>query len=241
MLHSFFNLSGLIIQSKSAPSSFAEQTTQAQVDLHTNKPRYHLHCSFESHPNTEIENCHHGKNKLQIPLTFQQRGLHKLPRLRITSEYPLGLFTTWTRLDLNLTATIYPKAIMPKQLHQTQPQAISSKNINEQGHQQGSEDFFQLKSYQQGEPWSQVAWKQAARGQGLLSKQYTSPQSNDTWLDLKSMPANTLEGKLSNLSALILEYEKQQQAFGFILGEHTIQPKTSHQHSQQCLTLLAKY
>ena len=63
--------------------------------------------------------------------------------------------------------------------------------------QAGHDEFYQLQQYQQGEPFSRVAWKQVARGQGWLSKQFQQTLSGQLQLDFSALPEATLEQRLS--------------------------------------------
>ena len=49
--------------------------------------------------------------EVKLLLPARQRGTFKLPRVTLSSTYPLGFFRCWTHLDFNKTLTIYPKPI----------------------------------------------------------------------------------------------------------------------------------
>lgn len=245
MHHSFFNLSGLTVSSYAKPHCFADKASQLSIELTTSKPRYHLSAQFDQHPATSHWHCSKGSNDITVPLYFNRRGLVPLTRLKIVSQYPLGLFTTWTKLDLDLTATVYPSV---KQLASHYRKDDNNRQVSEDDnnanqvydHQQ-MEEFLQLAPYQQGQSLAHIAWKQVATGQGWFSKQYGAPQSDDIWLSLKQIPIGDIEDKLSYLTGLILDYDKQQQAFGLQLSNETIAPNQGSQHVKACLTALAKY
>lgn len=186
-----------------------------------------------------------GKSEILVPFKADKRGQFSLPRMLIASEYGFGLFRTWTRLDFAQQATVFPKPLNyswqeTQQVEKGQKQNESVES-QQSSHQAGYDEFYQLRQYQQGEAFSQVAWKQVARGQGWLTKQFQQNLSGKLLLDFSSLPEATLEQKLSMLSYAITDCSHQQIAFSLKLPYQELPYDNSPEHTLRCLTALACY
>ncbi len=194
-------------------------------------------------PVTKID-ANHFSNPITVSFKCEQRGELKLPRITIASYYPLGLFKCWTHLAFNNEIIIYPKPI-PCQLSLLtleQDERENGKNANTLS--AGHDDFSHLKAYQAGEPLHHVAWKQLAKGRGMVSKHFASHKQKIGWLKLSSSSITTpqqLEQEISQLTYQVIELARQQTPFGLDLGSNCIAPNTGQQHREACLKALALY
>ena len=254
MLHSFYNLSGLQVSQYGEVSGHVGQSLSVTLTFFTVKKRAYYTLAFvnkTSYIKTSAESAfidvfEIGTTQVKVPFIASTRGRQNLERVKISSEYGFGLFTTWTQLDLNCQALIYPEpiAVISKVYLSGVDEQKSHANeaaISTQQFQAAGDDFYALQTYRQGESLAHIAWKQAARGQGWLSKQYQQEQRNNVWLTLLAMPANDLETKLSMLCFLVLEFHQQGQAFGLDLGALKIEPQQGLEHLNKCLAALACY
>ncbi|MEP0356463.1 DUF58 domain-containing protein [Paraglaciecola sp.] len=191
-------------------------------------------------------------NNFSNPVTLNQlcnqRGKITLPRVTIESFYPLGLYRCWTHLSFANDITVFPK-LLPCDIVLF---SKSHKESNEPGQtvyqSLGQDDFSHLKNYQLGEPLNHVAWKQLAKGRGMVSKQFTSEANHIGWLSLIHTTAplllpisDKLEIKLSKLCYQVTELSRNNQTFGLDLGETIIPPSSGAAHRLKCLTALATY
>ncbi|WP_286267688.1 DUF58 domain-containing protein [Thalassotalea atypica] len=241
MLQSYFNFKGLSIIGTAQVVGFANQQFNIPFTLESSKPRQSLNLRFIGQPTTTVDYL---ENKLSTTVVYTplRRGEISLERLNIRSQHVLGLFNTWTWCDFGITAIVYPEAkpvstrTLSKKLETGKVEdGDSGKFID------GNDDFQELNRYRQGEPLSQIAWKQFARGQGKYTKKYHQPVSNDVWLNLDDMPTYDIEVKLSYLCYLVGQYAGQNTNFGLNLKEKIIAPSTGHEHIQSCLYALATY
>jgi hypothetical protein len=186
-----------------------------------------------------------GESEILVPFCADKRGRFTLTRMLIASEYGFGLFRTWTRLDFGQQATIFPKPLSYawQQAQQIATGDKQNEDVESQqnGYQAGHDEFYQLQQYQYGEPFSRVAWKQVARGQGWLTKQFQQNLSGQLQLDFNSLPEATLEQKLRLLSYAINDCSQQQIAFSLKLPNQTFPYDHSPEHTLRCLTALACY
>lgn len=265
MMTSFFNLSGLNVNVNSLKPSegFVKQLIYFSVNISSNSVssskrfnaprRFSLNFTFDSVEPFKSKSANpicipllsNTIIKVDVPCLANNRGLLYPGRLKISSEYCFGLFTTWTHLDFDFQGIVFPK---PKEINSAHPSLLSSQEndeslkesvMNNSLAQKGSDEFYEFKNYVQGEAVSRIAWKQLAKGQGKLTKHYQKSQQQACWLTLSNMPANTLEIKLEMMCFLILEYENAGIEYGVDLGNIKINPSYGMQHQQECLTALA--
>lgn len=145
-------------------------------------------------------------------LTADKRGKFMLPRLTVSTVYPLGILQAWSYVFLDGCGWVYPKPlafeIRANQFVPSQDEQSAS-----QQSQAGQEDFDQLESYVAGESLARISWGHLARGQGLLSKRFVDSVGQQQVLDYYQMPAITHEEKLSQLRYGIDELSRSQVAF----------------------------
>jgi uncharacterized protein (DUF58 family) len=178
-----------------------------------------------------------------IPLNYpcQKRGKLILPRVTVSSYFPLGLFKCWTHLAFNNDITVYPKPI-PCVINLQTKDEHSNDNTNQSGFEQkGHDDFSHLKAYQAGEPLYHVAWKQLAKGRGMVSKQFSSLSKQTGWLKLSAVNSENLETEISKLTYQVIELSRTEHIFGLDLGRTCITPSHGVAHFEACLTALALY
>lgn len=247
--HSFLNLSGLKFSAKTSISGFAGKPILFPLTLISNKQRFNIQFSFDKEADSKhsksLPMLSHGENEVFVPYQATKRGLYSLPRILVYSEYGFGLFRTWTRLDFAQQVTVFPKPVSYAWQQKQHGSAAAEVNETIESYHDslhiGHDEFYQLQQYQQGEPFSRVAWKQVARGQGWLSKQFQQTLSNKLQLDFNLLPDSSLEQKLSLLSYAVNDCHQQQIAFSLKLPNQEFTYDCSSEHTIRCLTALACY
>jgi len=239
MLQSFFNLSGLKLHCHQQVSTYAKQRAYFALTIDSDKSRYSLHFQFSDQERHKQKKIDVGTTVVNIPYYAEKRGVHIPGRIKVSSEYSLGLFTCWTQLDFGSEVITYPEQKQFQNLHTS----LSAHQDDEHGINvvEGGDDFGDLRQYRPGESLSQIAWKQLARGQGWLSKTNQQQQGADVWLTLNDLPGADLEVKLQMLCFLMLEQYQQGQNWALDLGNEKVAPNIGRKHLNHCLTLLAHY
>src|SRR4030095_15147107 len=99
------------------------------------------------------------------------------------------------------------------------PSPVSrSSSVDGAGQGQGHDDFAGLRTYQPGDSPRHIAWKSAARGEVLLTKQFTGRAAAEIWLTLELLPSSMgLEEKLSRLTRWVLDAHAGGLAYGLKL------------------------
>jgi hypothetical protein len=178
-------------------------------------------------------------NPVHLDYECNKRGVLALPRVTVSSTYPLGLFRCWTHLAFDTEILVYPKPVP------CESQLIRVNRANDNGTHTatsaGHDDFESLKAYQVGEPLHHVAWKQLAKGRGMISKQFASTSSQTGWLKLMPCTQTDLEIRLSQLCFQVIELSRNNQTFGLDLGQNCIAPNAGSAHKDACLKALALF
>lgn len=239
MMQSFFNFSGLTCSSNQEFNGFANQTLSIPIALNTNNDKTDLHFSLVDQEEAVIDSIN-TKLDVSIPFKMTKRGVFSPGRVKVESEYSLGLFKTWSWLDFGYEIIVFPEPLALKDSIQSHAKMGDYESTAGQSIK-GLDDFSDLSTYKEGDPLSRVAWKHFARGQGKLIKNYQENLSDDKWLCIKDMPSNNVETKLRFLSFLILQYSREERRFGLDLGELKLTPETGNAHLLSCLTALSYY
>ncbi|MEP1445105.1 MAG: DUF58 domain-containing protein [Paraglaciecola sp.] len=270
LLASYINFARINLKIGKCPEVFVDDNLHIPLWLNTNNSdnAAHglLHFKFQKTkqksrksiktrvlPVTTVVDADLFSNPINLSQKCQQRGKLTLSRVTIESFYPLGLYRCWTHLAFTHQITVFPKPIPCEiQLHlsehnRTNDNAASANVLS------GHDDFSHLKTYQLGEPLNHVAWKQLAKGRGMVSKQFDSAGHQLGWLKLSSDYAKrpllnsnndsvaALEKELSKLCYQVMELSRLQQTFGLDLGDHCIAPNNGNDHRLACLQALANF
>lgn len=176
---------------------------------------------------------------LTLPVTGHRRGRLPLPRLRVESRYPLGLFRCWSLVDLQLEAWLAPA---PR--HGALRDSSDSGQQAEQGRGEVAAsmgDFAMLRLHQPGDPLGRIAWKQLAQGRGLLVKTFSEPRHEQTRLSLQRATGQDLEQRLAVLAWWSADYAKRGVPFTLELSGVAIGPDSGPSFLQRCRMALARY
>jgi uncharacterized protein (DUF58 family) len=159
-------------------------------------------------------------------------------RLTLFTRYPIGLFNAWSYVDLDTHCVVYPRPAPPGL--PLPPLVVGGTDGSARG--QGTDDFAGLRGYNPGDSARHIAWKAAARDQGLLTKQFSGRASASLWLNMELLPRTLgLEEKLSQLTRWVLDAHADGVAYGLDIGHVRIPMGTGEAHREACLEALALY
>ena len=239
IVQTFANLSGLIIIAGKTQPSFAGGESQFEIILARSGNRQHhaILCQwhdFLSAPRSLTDN---ERAPVKMLLPTDKRGLFRPKRLKLQSDYPLGLCRAWTWIDLDMSAWVYPKPLS----YESSFQRTRSEQEGDTVAVDASDDFFGLRNYSEGDSLATVDWKAFARHNKLYTKVYQGHQSASTWLRWEDLPEPNVEKKLSYLCYLVLEHSKTNVDYGLQLPNVSNPPGSGKEHELQCLLALAKF
>jgi uncharacterized protein (DUF58 family) len=185
-----------------------------------------------------------GHAMLTLRLPAVQRGLRELPRLVITTRFPLGFFRAWSYWRPASKVWVYPRPEegvppFPPQAEAGAGDAASARQAR------GGTDFSGVRSYRRGDSLKQILWRKSALAldQGLSPwvRETEAPLARDLWLDWRDTTGPNVEARLSRLTAWVLAAERLGQPYGLRLAGRELEPALGAAHRQACLELLAEF
>ncbi|HET7558257.1 MAG TPA: DUF58 domain-containing protein [Rhodanobacteraceae bacterium] len=168
-----------------------------------------------------------------FPMPTEHRGWHRVPRMRISSTLPFGLFRAWSWITPEHDVLVYPRVL-----------AGPPPPPDEDGGAQrtrGDEDYAQLREYHFGDPLKRVAWKASARHDRLLIREldaaaHDAPQRFE-WNMLHGLDRET---RISRLAGWVHEAHAAGRAWTLVLPDaRSLGPDADNAHYHRCMTALA--
>lgn len=240
MIHTFRNLANLKVTAGRAQPVFAGDTAQFLVHLDnpSDAERYAIGITKDGTDPAFVDVPARAVAPALARVPAPRRGLLRPGRLTLFTRYPLGLYRAWSHIELDLHCMVYPRPAFPAL--PLPPAAASSGAGAESG--RGQEDFAGLRQYHVGDSPRHVAWKAAARDQGLLTKQFSGRAETQLWLDWTQLPPQmAVEERLSHLARWVLDAHASGIAYGLLLPGKTVALATGVAQREACLEALALY
>ena len=232
------NMAGLIISAGHGEAVFSGKTTSLHLTIEHNskKAKDGLNLGFDRIDNASLPSV---KSKRQIKLNFKTgtRGLLLVPRITLYSIYPVGLFTCWTWVRLNFEGVVYPRPLFLP--YQYVGQAEPGEESAVQSVSSGVDDFRGFRKYQAGDSLKHVAWRQFAKTNQLLTKEFEQPQAQGHWLDWDALPGYKIEQRLQILCGWVVRSHEENREYGLALPGLKISAGRGDLHQQACLRALA--
>lgn len=240
MIHTFRNLHGLGIASARCEPVFAGQTAHFPLLFENpgKQPRPAL--EIQANPAFPVSFSLPPKASVRVlaPVPALQRGWLPLPRTRLSTRYPLGLFTAWAYLAPSVRCLVYPQPRFTPLPESTAPHPegeLSGPN--------GQEDFAGLRERQPADSLRHVAWKVDAR-LGELAPLYVKTFAGGGQAELQldwaqTQSAGDPETRLSQLTGWVVQADAQGLRYRLRLHDCEIGPDSGQAHFQQCLEALA--
>ena len=242
MLHTFRNLFALRITPGRSIPVFAGETAYFPITLRNDRKIPRLGLLLQADGNQEISSMVPAEESSQIaiPVRATQRGWLILPRVRLSTVYPLGLLYAWSYLQPEMRCLIYPKPVFTPL-----PPEQSTQATGERQGDGGQEDFAGFRNHQPADSLRHVAWKASAKDGGqrpLLVKQFAGGAELELALDWRLTPEVAgSETRLALLTGWVLAADAAGACYGLRLPGHEILPQRGTPHRLRCLEALALY
>lgn len=147
----------------------------------------------------------------------KKRGVHAVPKLALSSRFPLGVCKAWVHLKDLGDMVVYPE---PKGVTDI---PLDAQLTGEKGAKRLDDgDFWGHRGYREGDSLAHVDWKAHARGRGMQTKQYAYGSALSHALRLVDAQGDSLEGKLQQLSLWVQLAVERDQAFSLELPQRVI-------------------
>lgn len=241
MLHTFRNLSSLVLRPGRVDPVFAGQP--AEVSLLVINPgtverfAIRVHAPGMASPEV-IDVSPAAEHLVRIAIPARRRGWMQVPRLTLWTEYPLGLWRVWALWHPAMRVLVYPSPETPAA---PLPESIAlSGDGHGTGH--GEDDVAAVRPYQDGDSPRRIAWKAMARtaSESLLSKQFDGGERGELRLDWRLLPAQMeAEARISRLTRWVIDAEASGTRWELALPGRTIAMDGGAAHRERCLEALA--
>ena len=150
--------------------------------------------------------------------------------------YPLGLLRAWTWIDFDIKTLVYPKPLFDDLITKTNVHSEEGEIIQ----RDGNDDFYEMRSYQEGDPIKHIAWRNYARSDELMIKQFAGHKDSQVVLDWDQLNGDT-EMRLSRLTGMALTTTRSEQKFGVRLPHKEFCANSGPAHLEHILRELALY
>lgn len=242
MIYTHQNINRLKVKIGHAEPVFAGQ--------HILFPVYISRSSKSIHPNLkllsetgQVETAHlinEDEIECKLQLNAPNRGYISPGRIKLFTEFPLGLFHAWSWLRLESQCLVYPK---PDSHHHPLnfSHAENSSGLSNSD-KQGVDDFEGIRHYQAGDLPNHMAWKAIAKTGELQTKIFNSEAARKIYINwAHTNETLDIEHRLSILCRMILDASDQNIIYGLNIPGITIHPSSGLQHKHRCLKALSLF
>jgi uncharacterized protein (DUF58 family) len=176
-----------------------------------------------------------GIAQVVLALPTLHRGWQPLPRLRLWSSWPLGLFRAWSWLHPEQSILVWPRP----ETAGPPPHAAADDTRHMRLHR--GDELAALRDYRAGDPQRHIAWKASARHINLLVKDFEQPQSRPHWqLDWRQLPGLDNEARIARLARWLGEAQTQRRNYSLWLPDNEIASGSGPMHYAHCMSALAQ-
>lgn len=241
MVHTFRNLHGLTVTPGRCEPVFAGETAHFPLILGNERqtPRLALELAATPEATTLADIAAGDIVRVSVPIPASQRGWLTLPRVRLWTLYPLGLFRAWSYLQPEMRCLVYPAPRLTPL-----PDCLPTLAGGEQGSEGGEEDFAGFRLRQPADSPRHVAWKASARDgrRPLLVKQFAGGADGELRLDWQLLdPAQPVDMRLSVMAGWVLAAEAEGRRYALRLPGADIPAGSGAAHRHRCLEALALF
>ena len=241
--HTLINLVGITVTLESAPPAFVGQEVSLPLEI-TNDSRATRHGIELSLSDSERERQRIDyipalkATRITLRFSARQRGEHNVGALCLTSSYPLGFIRFLRKFSSSQTYIVYPKPAGDVRLPSTFVQRHDGRQLTELGE---GDDFAGTRPYVHGESQRHIDWRAVARGQPLMTKQFTAEAEGVVYFDYSAVRFADVEERLSQLALWVIEAERARRPYGLRLAAVEISPAVGQAHFHRCMRALSLF
>ena len=172
--------------------------------------------------------------EIRLDLRATQRGWFRPGRLRVWSEYPLGLFQIWSWLHPDVEFLVYPTLETP-----APALPAGDGHLGEQVAAGSSEEHSGLRDYRPSDASRLIAWKASVRHDSLLVRDTERRSGEALTLDYANLHGLDPEARIRRLASWVVDAEAGQRSYRLCLPDANIGPGLGASHRRDCLRALA--
>jgi uncharacterized protein (DUF58 family) len=234
MLVAFRNLDGLTLRQLRAGHAVAGAPLDLTLVLDAPRARNAIRLDVGG-TRSALALPANGSAQVTVAIATSHRGWLAVPRIRLWTTWPLGLFRAWSWLHPQQSVLVWPRAEAAGPPPQTQgDDALQTRR-------QAGEELTALREYRPGDPQRHIAWKISAHHESLLVKDFARPQRRRPWrLDWRQMPGLDTEARIARLARWLGEALAQRIECSLWLPDEQVDLGSGVRHYAQCMDALAR-
>ncbi|MCF6300924.1 MAG: DUF58 domain-containing protein [Proteobacteria bacterium] len=236
MLRTFFNLKDLMLNSVEAQAVFCGEDAKFVLNLTAKQDRFNIFTKEETVGECFVDVQADKSAKIKISKPTQTRGWQKMTGVKLSTRFPLGLFTVWVYLIPKAKVLVYPRPESPTPVFPLLGGIEGDRKKQAKG-----DDISGIREYRAGDPVRDIAWKKTAQSDKVLLKEYLSQQAEQLIFDYAELGLSHTEKKLSRLTAWVVQAEKLGLNFQLILPGYSSEMSSGSKHVNDCLIKLALF
>ncbi len=241
MIHTHQNLNKLTVKIGHVEPVFCGQNIL--FPIYISQPEKAVHPNLKLLSKTGQITAAHLTNqthtKCKLPLTATRRGYIRPGRVKIFTEYPLGLFHAWSWIKFDSRCLVYPE---PDLQHHPFRFVEEYNNGTSNNNTQGNDDFNGIRQYIIGDLPNHMAWKAIAKTNILQTKLYHKESSQKVWINwTHTNDIINIEHRLSILCRMVLDASENNILYGLSIPGAVIKPSSGIKHRHHCLKSLALF
>ncbi|PXV60806.1 Uncharacterized conserved protein, DUF58 family, contains vWF domain [Dyella jiangningensis] len=172
---------------------------------------------------------------VSLNLPTEHRGWQPLPRIKLWSNWPLGLFHAWSWTHPDHAVLVWPRPEIGGP-----PPVLPTQDGRQQRRHQG-DDIAALRAYRAGDPQRHIAWKHSAHHESLLVKDFEQPEAQEEWrLDWRQLSQLVPEMRIARLARWLGEAEAVGRPTSLWLPNEDIGLGHGRSHYAHCMDALAR-
>src|SRR5207248_6998061 len=214
--HTLLNLAGLKATAESVKPTFAGHEVSLAVEFvnmsSAARSAISLTLPDSGSAREQVDHIPAGKAaRVTLRFSAPRRGEHEIGRLCLTTIYPLGFLRASKSISAPQRYLVYPKPAGDPNL----PKASTRSTPNKTSPQLGEgDDFAGVGAYVRGESQRHIDWQAVARGQPLMTKQFTAALDGLLYLDFAAVCLDVLEARPCQLALWLGEAEGARGPYG---------------------------
>ncbi|MDB2355869.1 DUF58 domain-containing protein [Pseudoalteromonas sp.] len=237
ILIGYSNVKGVTVKFKSKNNDYSPISPRLVFDISTDKLCQSLQFIYQKKLLHNLDEIKH-KTDITVSLPYESRGRYPLERIKLLSQYPFGLVSVWSYMQIEETVFVYPKQINPHKNNNLMVDGHNTDGDLKGGN--GIDEFDSLVDHQHGMGLQRVSWKHYAKTQQLMVKDFVNYASTPMIYDYSQLQGNA-EARLSQLSYLITQAHLHDHAFALKLNNQLYSMAKGREHFTACLIALSRF
>jgi len=234
VFQAFRTLNGVELRALRAEPCHAGEDLRVDLSFHVDaRPRRSLNARIGTEE-TLFDLIGGDDGRVTVSAPTQDRGWLRPGRIRLSCEYPFGLFHVWSWLNPDFAALVYPRLEA-----QSVPLPLLHDAAQDVAVRRSGDEFAMLRDYHPSDPRRAIAWKASARHGTLLVREFEQRRGREIMLDWDATATLPYEARISRLARWVHDAEAAQQHYLLILPDQRIGPGIGNDHRHACLRALA--